>query len=212
MARPSAVNAIIKRVLQGDSRGGWDAEQLQRDDNERIRLLAENLGVDPDQAWRALNTPDSEAQNAIATLLMPDLLKILRKETGARLSRVQIADLVAQMYSTRAGAPALFQLLVLLLSVDRHEPTFGKRFVMAAAIEGLVLHMGEVIGVEKLGEAVSVNQTTISRWRKLRDYIELRAYWQAVGPDGLDETAWWHTAAPDDPRWPTDTAPVDDLG
>jgi hypothetical protein len=211
MARPSAVNAIIKRVLEGDSRAGRDVDQLQRDNNERIRLLVEILGVDPDQAWHALNTPDSEAQNAIAIPILPDLLKILRKETGARLSRVQIADLVAQMYSTRsAGVRPLHRLLVLMLNVDRHQPTVGRDFVMAAAIEGLVLHIGKTIGVEKVGRAVGVNHTTISRWRTLQDYIELRAHWQAVGTDGLDEGAWWHAAARDDPRWPTDTAAVDD--
>jgi hypothetical protein len=211
MARPSAVNAIIKRVLEGDSRAGRDVDQLQRDNNERIRLLVEILGVDPDQAWHALNTPDSEAQNAIAIPILPDLLKILRKETGARLSRVQIADLVAQMYSTRsAGVRPLHRLLVLMLNVDRHQSTVGRDFVMAAAIEGLVLHIGKTIGVEKVGRAVGVNHTMISRWRTLQDYIESRAYWQAVGTDGLDEGAWWHTAAPDDPRWPTDTAAVDD--
>jgi hypothetical protein len=95
--------------------------------------------------------------------------------TGAALSRLEIADLT--MTLIEIGGPInenLQCLLAELLDIDRHRTALaGNRheaFEQAAAIEGQFAAEGRAIGVRELARMLSVEASTISRWRLDHEY------------------------------------------
>jgi hypothetical protein len=162
----------------------------------RLRtLMIEKGHFSEEQATKATNDPSPDSKEPIASWLRKELKELREKEkivsaapvlNGKTLSRSVIADLAMTMVELCASQPGenLICLLQELLGVDRHRASQADKpieaFQKAAQFDAQLAIQGKRIGVRPLAKIVSVDISTISRWRRNPDYNEAVATFESI--------------------------------
>jgi len=175
------------------SDAGWPRHCFHDDDLDRwvdrlngLRdLLVQRGGFSAKSATKALVNPDPKSKERTALWLSSELAKLRKTEqqvgaapvrTGAALTRLTIADLAITMVQFLEGPPGenLICLLQELLDVDRHRKALaenpGNEFTRAAMTEAIGALQGRTYGVRELAKLVSVDPSSITRWRRSAEY------------------------------------------
>jgi hypothetical protein len=164
-------------------------------------LLVDRGGFPKKAADRALVDPDAKSKERVVRWLRGELEKLRTAERrvgeapvlrGAGLSRLTIADFAMTMVQFLEEAPGenLICLLQELLDVDRHRKALaelpGDLFIRAAMAEARARLQGKTYGVRELANLISVDPSTITRWRRSTEYEQEIQGWQKHYETSLD--------------------------
>jgi hypothetical protein len=144
----------------------------------------------------AVTNTQWETKEAVATWLRKEL-RVLREaekkagsapvRRGEALGRIEIADIAVEMLGC-IGGQALTCLFLELLDVDRHRASLAEIFAQlerAAEWEAQSRLQGQSVGVRQMAKAFGVSPSTVTRWRRSKDFQRRVEMHQRIWDDVL---------------------------
>jgi len=183
-----------------------DLDAFRRRMSSLAELLETRGGFKRTVVERALTGPRARSKEKIALWLRAQLKELRQNErcNGAApvrrdkmISRTAISDAAISMLQFLEEAPCnnLICLTMELLEVDRHRAalakSFGDPFILAVCEEAKAALTGEAFGVRELARRISVEPSTVLRWRRKdiykKDVEEQKAVYTSLLRPLVDE-------------------------